>query len=63
MKIDRNCEYISFQHIPTKSLDFSPTDYFAFDLFKIALSSRKLSTIDELWKVVEKERKLMPLEI
>ncbi|GBN23068.1 hypothetical protein AVEN_233990-1 [Araneus ventricosus] len=63
MKTDTGIAFIPFQHIPSKSPDISPMDYCAFGLFKRALSKRKPTTIDELWKVVEEERKSITLEI
>lgn len=63
MKTDTGIAYIPFQHIPAKSPDVSPMDYCAFGLLKRALSKRKPTTIDGLWKVVEEEWKAIPLEI
>ncbi|GBN89118.1 hypothetical protein AVEN_78869-1 [Araneus ventricosus] len=63
MKTHTVIAYIPFQHSPAKSPDVSPMDYCAFGLLKRALSKRKPTTIDGLWKVVEEEWKSMPLEI
>ncbi|GBO29915.1 hypothetical protein AVEN_208472-1 [Araneus ventricosus] len=57
MTTDTGIAYLAFQHIPAKSPDVSPMDYCAFGLLKIALSKRKPTTIDGLWKVVEEEWK------
>ncbi|GBM73022.1 hypothetical protein AVEN_66234-1 [Araneus ventricosus] len=63
MKTDTCIAYILFHHIPEKSPDVSPMDYCSVGLLKRALSKRKPTKIDELWKVVEEEWKSIPLEI
>ena len=63
MKIDQSLECIPFQPIPSKSADVSPMDFCAFGLLKRALSKRKPTTIDELWKVEEEELMSKLLEI
>ncbi|GBN53232.1 hypothetical protein AVEN_155445-1 [Araneus ventricosus] len=63
MKTDTCIASIPFQHIPTKSSDVSPMDYYAFGLLKRALSKHKPITIDGLWNVVQEEWKSISLEI
>ncbi|GBM32550.1 hypothetical protein AVEN_187105-1 [Araneus ventricosus] len=63
MKTDTEIAYIPFQHISQKSPYVSPMDYWAFGLWKRALSKRKPTTTDGLWKVVEEGLKSIPLKI
>ncbi|GBM51342.1 hypothetical protein AVEN_110799-1 [Araneus ventricosus] len=63
METDTCIAYIPFQHIPAKSPDVSPMDYFAFGLLKRALSKCKPTTIDGLWEVIEEEWRSIPMEI
>ena len=61
MKIDASIEHVLFQNIPVKSTDVSPTKYCTSMLLKRALSMRKPTTNNEVWKIVEEECKLMYL--
>ena len=55
MKIDASIVFISFQSLPAKFPGVSPLDYCAFGSLKKALSKRKPTPSDGLWKVVEEE--------
>ena len=63
MERETGIRAIPFTHIPAKSPDVSPMDFYAFGLLKSALSKRRPTTLHGLWKTVQEEWAKIPLSI
>lgn len=63
MKEKFGTELISNDDIPVKSPDISPLDFFGFGFLKQKLFSRRATTLDGLWKILQKLWMEIPMDL